>query len=214
MNYRRQFFTTAVLVFALLGSAGCGDKSQPSATGSAQPGVAPKSDVKMVRIPAGEFIRGSNKVDDKGMKEQYGFSNDLYLDEHPQQKMYLDEFYIDAYEVSNVLYKEYILQTKRMMPFQWINNGYSLNEAQMQSMEVEKLRKLATDFFRLDKDTRVMDKPALIKAMVEQQQAMDRFPVGNVSWFDAKNYCEWRQARLPRLIFPSLGNSASRADRS
>ncbi len=151
----------------------------------------------MVRIPAGEFIRGSNKVDDSGMKERFGFPNDLYMDEHPQAKVYLDEFWIDSYEVTNALYKEFILSTKRMMPFQWINNGYSLSEAQLQTMDVEKLRTLGTEFFKLDLDTRQMDKPDLIQAMLQQQQRLDQFPVGNVSWFDAKAYCEWRQARLP-----------------
>jgi len=157
----------------------------------------PKTKVKMMRIPAGEFIRGSNKVDDKGMKAQYGFANELYLDEHPQQKVGLGEFYIDAYEVTNALYKEYILSTNHMVPFQWINNGYSLTEDQLRSMEVDKLRMLAVDFFRLDMDTRTMEKPALVTAMLEKQKSIDNLPVGNVNWFNAKAYCEWRHARLP-----------------
>ena len=151
----------------------------------------------MVRIPAGEFIRGSDKVDDSGMKERFGFPNDLYMDEHPQARVHLDEFWIDSYEVTNALYKEFILSTKRMMPFQWINNGYSLSDAQLHAMDVEKLRTLGADFFRLDMDTGQMDKPALIQAMLQQQQRLDQYPVGNVSWFDAKTYCEWRHARLP-----------------
>jgi len=179
---------------AILSLGGCG-KNPPAVAGGES--TTTFSEVAMVRIPAGEFIRGSNKVDDSGMKERFGFPNDLYMDEHPQTKVYVDEFWIDSYEVTNALYKEFILSTKRMMPFQWINNGYSLSEAQLQAMNVEKLRTLGTDFFKLDMDTTQMDKSALIQAMLQQQQRLDQYPVGNVSWFDAKAYCEWRQARLP-----------------
>ena len=41
----------------------------------------------MVLIPAGEFLMGS--PDDEGA-----------FDEHPQRKVYLDDFYIDKYEVT------------------------------------------------------------------------------------------------------------------
>ena len=70
----------------------------------------------MVLVPAGEFIRGSNKVDNEGVKQRFGFANDLYLDEHPQTKLRLDDFMIDVYEVSNLDYKNYILASKKMMP--------------------------------------------------------------------------------------------------
>ena len=186
-----------IISLASLTIISCSKNSPSSATSSETVDTAPKTELKMVHIPAGEFIRGSNKVDTKGLKEQYGFANDLYLDEHPEHKMHLDEFYIDTYEVSNALYKEYIFSTHRMVPFQWLNNGYSLHEDQLQSMEVGKLRTFAVDFFKLDMDTRAMDKPALIKAMLEKQKTMDNLPVGNVSWFNAKTYCEWRHARLP-----------------
>ena len=187
----------AVLLISACDKSSQGSATDSAATGSDPTKLAPITEVKMVKIPAGEFIRGSNKVDDSGMKERYGFPNDLYMDEHPEQKLYLDEFYIDMYEVTNASYKEFILHTKRMMPFQWINNGYSLSEAQMQAMDVEKLRMLGVDFFKLDMDTREMDKPALIKAMLAQQNTLDQYPIGNVSWFDAKTYCQWRDARLP-----------------
>jgi formylglycine-generating enzyme required for sulfatase activity len=188
---------TVLPLCALLLSSSCNKSPQSSSNDTDQQPTAPVTEVEMVLIPAGEFIRGSNKVDDSGMKERYGFPNDLYLDEHPEHKLNLDEFYIDVYEVTNALYKEYILHTKRMMPFQWINSGYSMTEAQMQAMDVEKLRMLGADFFKLDMDTRAMDKPALIKAMLELQKTLDQFPVGNISWFDAKTYCQWREARLP-----------------
>ena len=151
----------------------------------------------MATVEAGEFIRGSEKEDTEGMQARYGFASPLYLDERPQTKVHLDTFYIDVYEVTNKSYKAFISSTKRMMPFAWVNNGYALGEEKLQPMDVEKLRKIALDYFRLDVDTRVMDKPALIKAMLDQQKKLDNLPVSGVNWHDAKKYCLWRQARLP-----------------
>ena len=151
----------------------------------------------MVLVPAGKFIRGSNKVDDNGMQQQYGFPTPLYLDERPMREIELDDFYIDTYEVTFAQYKDFILKTKRMMPFAWVNNGYALTEVQLNAMDVDKLRKIALDYFHLDIDTRVMDKAALAKAMLESQKKRDRLPVGGINWFNAAAYCKWRSARLP-----------------
>jgi formylglycine-generating enzyme required for sulfatase activity len=151
----------------------------------------------MVRVAAGKFIRGSNKEDTEGMQARYGFAAPLYQDEHPQAEQFVDEFLIDVYEVTNEAYKTYILNTKRMMPFAWVNNGYALSESQLRKMDVEKLRKVALDYFKLDMDTRAMDKPKLVQAMLKHQEQLDRLPVSGVNWFDAREFCQWRSARLP-----------------
>ena len=46
----------------------------------------------MIRIPAGEFIRGRDQT------------SPAFVNESPQQSISLDEFYVDQYEVSNRLY--------------------------------------------------------------------------------------------------------------
>jgi formylglycine-generating enzyme required for sulfatase activity len=181
-----------LVLFATL--TACSGKSQQ---GDASAEGKLEESVPMVLVPAGKFIRGSNKVDDTGMQQQYGFPSPLYLDERPMQEIHVDAFYIDTYEVTYKKYKDFILKTKRMMPFTWVNNGYALTEAQLNEMDVGKLRKIALDYFRLDMDTRVMDKPGLIKAMLQYQQKRDRLPVGGINWFNAVAYCEWRSARLP-----------------
>ena len=151
----------------------------------------------MVKVTAGKFIRGSNKEDTEGMQARYGFAAPLYQDEHPQSEINLDTFWIDTYEVTNKAYKAYILSSKRMMPFEWVNNGYAMSETSLRAMEADKLRKIALDYFRLDVDTRTMAKPALINAMLKYQQQLDKLPVTGVNWFNAKAFCEWRSARLP-----------------
>ena len=52
----------------------------------------------MVLIPAGEFLMGS--PDGEGA-----------FNEHPQHKVYLDDFYIDKYEVTNAQFKEFVEAT-------------------------------------------------------------------------------------------------------
>ena len=188
-------------VIAIILLMGCKQSQTPGdVDGDVQDAAVVKAVIKetaMVRVPAGKFIRGSNKEDTEGMQARYGFAAPLYQDEHPQAEMHLDEFWIDVYEVTNKAYKTYILNTNRMMPFAWVNSGYALTESQLQAMDIEKLRKMALDYFKLDMDTRVMEKPALLQAMLKQQQQLDQLPVAGVNWFDAREFCQWRSARLP-----------------
>ena len=153
--------------------------------------------VEQVLVPAGEFIRGSNREDDVPMRQQYGFPAPLFLDEHPEKRINLAAFKIDTYEVTNKQYKAYILASRRMLPHAWMSDGYAISKEQLQSLDIEKLRKMATDVFAVDMDTTKMDKPALLTAVLEQQQAQDNYPVTGVNWFAAKEFCEWRNARLP-----------------
>lgn len=174
--------------------AGCEDKP---ATPVAKNESAVALQVDQVLVPAGEFVRGSDRGDDPVMRQQYGFPAPLYLDEHPQKKIHLKAFKIDTYEVTNAQYKAYILATKRMLPHAWMNNGYAISEERMRELEVEKLRVLAADHIKLDVDTRAMDKEALIAAITAKQKDFDRLPVGNVNWFAAEAFCKWRKSRLP-----------------
>lgn len=185
-------YGVCVLVWCIALLAACGDKGT-NAVGNDRPAQLPL----MVQVSAGEFIRGSNKEDDSGLQARYGFVTELYQDEHPEAKVHLDGFWIDVYEVTNKAYKEYMLKTRRMMPFSWVNNGYALEETTLQDQDVEKLRKLALDYFKLAVGTRVMQKPELITAMRAYQVKMDVLPVSGVNWFDAKAFCQWRTARLP-----------------
>lgn len=173
--------------------AGCNKSPTPGDNAAA----AVIRDTPMVRIDAGTFIRGSNKQDTEGMQARYGFAAPLYQDEHPQAQLYLDAFWMDVYEVTNKAYKTYILNTKRMMPFAWVNNGYALTESALREMDLEKLRNVAVDNFKLDVDTRKMDKPSLLAALLAHQLKQDKMPVGGVNWFDARKFCQWRSSRLP-----------------
>jgi len=174
----------AILGAALLGS-GCGKDKQPAA------------DPGMVFVPAGEFVMGSNKVDDRGLQKEYGFVDPLFVDEHPQRKVSLHAFMIDQYEVTNIDYKKFVVATHYPEPAAWIQNGYNVRDEKLRSFGVEMLRRAASDYFKLDMDTTTMSREQLLAALDKAQKARDKLPVTVVTWNDAHAYCAWAGKRLP-----------------
>lgn len=186
-----------IILLPVLLLVACNDKPTSTARVSASsPTVMPLT-VEQVLVPEGAFIRGSDREDDLDMRRQYGFPAPLFVDEHPQKKVSLAAFKIDLYEVSNAQFKTFIQQTRRMLPYAWMSSGYAMSREQLETLDVDRLRLLATDHFQLDMDTREMTKPALIVAMLEQQKTLDKLPVTGVNWFAADAFCRWRDGRLP-----------------
>ena len=151
----------------------------------------------MTSVPAGVFIQGSDKTDNSGRQQEYGLINPLFLDEHPQHEVKLEAFYIDVYEVTNAAYKEFVLQTGYKEPLQWSQNGYNLVFERLQATDLDTLRWIAGEYFKLDMEVDKMSKPALLNAMQADQHINDTLPVTGVTWFDANNYCTWAGKQLP-----------------
>jgi formylglycine-generating enzyme required for sulfatase activity len=190
MKNNRWPIATALCSLLLL--AGCGDWG-----GQRQHKPAPPAQVDMVLIPAGEFVMGSNKTDEAKIQKEYGFVEPLFLDEHPQRKTELPAFLIDRYEVTNGQYKAFVQQTKRAEPPLWIKNGYNVRDEKLQSFSLDTLRWGATNFFKLDMDTRNMTREAILAELAKIQRKRDKLPVTVVSWADADAYCRWLGRRLP-----------------
>src|SRR5512136_279818 len=76
--------------------------------------LAEALDRSVIRIPAGEFMMGSNS----------GRS-----DERPQRSVYLDAFEIDRFEVSNAQYRRFLQATGRAAPPYWSGTEYPSGQA-------------------------------------------------------------------------------------
>ena len=74
---------------------------------------------ELVRIPAGEFIMGSDKKIDRV----------AYRSEFPQRRVYLDAYEIDKYEVTNLHYLKYILATGKLPQLDWRYDGGNFQES-------------------------------------------------------------------------------------
>ena len=80
-----------------------------------------KDGALMVLIPEGEFFMGDPGEDD------------IHYDENPLHKVYLDEFWIDCYEVTNRLYKRFVdeigypfphVDADWAAPYNWENGSF------------------------------------------------------------------------------------------
>ena len=65
--------------------------------------------LELIRVPAGEFLMGSDPAKD----------NDARDDEQPQHLVYVDEFYIGKYPVTSEQYAVFVKATKYKAPGHW-----------------------------------------------------------------------------------------------
>ena len=153
----------------------------------------------MVKVPAGEFIMGSNNTGEAQAGKEFGNAKPWYLDEHPQRKVKTPAYFLDQFEVTNGQYREFVHKAQHAPPTLWVDNGYilSLKMEKLAPLDVEQLRRLVTKVFHLDVDTTKMDKEQLLKAVKDRLVVMDKLPVTYVSWFDADAFCRWADKRLP-----------------
>lgn len=194
------------LVVLVSGLNGCGNQhgqssgdtnGAPSQQLQSRDGAKVTDIGAMVKVPAGPFVLGSNKTDDSGKQQEYGMVNPLYVDEHPRQTQRLDTFLIDKYEVTNAQYKKFVEATGRKEPFEWSQNGYNLIPARLKATDLDTLRWIGTEYFRLDLDVTTMNKEDLLAAMFDNQRTRDTMPVTGTTWYDARAYCQWAGKRLP-----------------
>lgn len=155
------------------------------------------SDMKL--IPAGKFIMGSDRVDDRKVSKDYGNLKPWYLDEHPRHTVNLPAYYIEEHEVTNGQYLKYLQATSGSMPQYWFKNGYVIRQhtQQLEALDIDRLRHLATDIYHIDKNTLIMSREELIRDIDAILVYMDSLPVTRVTWQQASDYCQWAGFRLP-----------------
>jgi formylglycine-generating enzyme required for sulfatase activity len=120
---KRVFFVVAIPVLIGLSASALAGVSAPQAgasrdTAAQEPDTVPEVS-GMVYIPPGEFLMGSSLEDLEGLAEQ---------DEYPQRSVWLDGYYIDVHEVTNVEYKVFVDSMGVLPPHLWVDGNYPVGQ--------------------------------------------------------------------------------------
>jgi serine/threonine-protein kinase len=126
----------------------------------------------MVYVPEGEFLMGASDAD----LARVGAGGPPKLaggDEQPQHPVFVEAFWIDRTEVTNAQYSNFVNLTGYKTEAELERTGTSLGQ------QIE-----GATFYH----------PRGIETGIDDKQD---HPVVQVSWQDAKAYCDWSGARLP-----------------
>ncbi|MBI5749041.1 MAG: SUMF1/EgtB/PvdO family nonheme iron enzyme [Nitrospinae bacterium] len=146
----------------------------------------------MLLIPAGEFIMGSGAIqgtDPYTHTDTHTFKEgiDYGVDEIPQRKVFVKEFYIDRFEVTNAEYREYLnylIKNRVRLPF-YEDIGIPIPEDWVYSRG----ETVAAGFSLRD--------DATVKVAATYREGTENHPVSDVDWYMASGYCQWKGKRLP-----------------
>ena len=140
----------------------------------------------MVFIPAGEFLMGSPEGEGA-------------FDEHPQHVVYLDDFYIDKYEVTNAQFKEFVEATGYVTDAERKGFGEVWNpKATIHHFTLSAFKGVNWRYPHAWIDNEQFPNRPHPEAW-ENYNIMDKmdYPVVQVSWNDAQAYAGWAGKRMP-----------------
>lgn len=118
-----------------------------------------KTGIILIKIPAGEFWMGSA-------------AGEGYDDERPQHKVYLDEYYIGKYEITNEQFEKFVRETGYKTDAEKEGKGYTYEDGKLEERSGRSWR-------------------------YYYSAGREKHPVVLVSWNDAKAFCDWAGLRLP-----------------
>jgi len=118
-----------------------------------------KTGMVLIKIPAGEFWMGSAASEGAD-------------DEHPQHKVYLNEYYIGKYEITNELFERFVKETGYKTDAEKEGTGYTYEGGKWEE--------------RAGRNWRYY-----------YSAGREEHPVVLVSWNDTKAFCDWAGLRLP-----------------
>jgi len=116
--------------------------------------IVDDKNIPMVLVPAGPFTMG---VKDRAKIEQ------------PPHTVYLDNYYIDQFEVTFEWFAQFL--NEKGNQFEGLANWIEANDPDLR--------------VHLKNDTWVVD------------EGNEKFPMNEMTWYGARAFCEWRGGRLP-----------------
>ena len=139
----------------------------------------------MVLIPAGEFLMGSPEGEGA-------------YDEYPQHKVYLDDYYIDKYEVTNAKFKEFVEATGYVTDAERKGYGEVWNPKEPMIFKRHNLSGVNWRSPHAWVDNKwYPNRPHPEEWENYNIEDKMNYPVIQVSWNDAKAYTKWAGKRLP-----------------
>jgi len=137
-----------------------------------QPTTIGKDGAMMVLIPEGHFVMGDNISTFTGgfIPKFLRFIHFKKSNEAFTHSVYLDNFYIDEYEVTNEQYVKFL-------------NSVKTNE----SSEGYKYVNFGSEFCLIESS----------RGKYHVKSGYDKYPVIEVSWYGARDYAKWAEKRLP-----------------
>jgi formylglycine-generating enzyme required for sulfatase activity len=134
--------------------------------------ISPVDGMTLVYVPAGAFPMGTSGEQIEFLLAEYpewNMKKEYFLDEQPQQTVYLDAFWIDRTEVTSAMYAAF------------------LNTVDTETRTGVWMDSSEEDWVHLIRRA----------GRWQPREGYEEHPVNAITWYGAQAYCEWAERRLP-----------------
>jgi len=200
---KNQLFSIVIVILIFVGCVGENKNAKQGRFPQTYPKGLPKKIItkkdksEMTLIPAGEFLMGSTKEEARNVEKKWGLTERLLEPETPQHIVYIDAFYIDKYEVTNVQYKEFVDETGHQAPaIPTKGELIAAIKSELKELggETEEISESQINA-NIQKHIRTLSPWAWENGTYPPGKA--NHPVVLVNWNDAQAYANWASKRLP-----------------